>query len=481
MMMNKNNITLLIVLFSVVCCHGNPSVDNNNVPPFPKRENVQAPLMKDFIGLNGHFHFKPELYKRTTRLVRNYHDIVWDVDAPGNKITIPLCGNGVDWTEVYAPWKENGLETDICIQLTAFSPRADDKYKKLWKGKEGWTFLYGKTFASFYGPSGNQQLCTSIEIGNEPGGNFDASLYKTIFKNMASGIREGDSKIKILTPTVHARKSDEYSQSLNDIYDDEDIIPLYDVINVHTYALLNEANETESPWDRTYPEATTTDFLRVLDETIEWRNRHTPDKEVWITEFGWDACTPDVMGNRSEWELKLNWQGCTDLQQAQYLVRSMFLFAERDLQRAYIYWFNDDNTPGTHGSSGLTRNFEPKMSFSAMEQLYHQLGDYRFSKVVQRTDEATQKPLYVYEFVHGEQTDKTIWVAWSPTGCQTNTKDNYQSVSFVASLHQLPGKVVGVESMATGQKETAAKWEQSSPETITLTISESPVYILMDK
>ncbi|GHT21035.1 hypothetical protein FACS189430_00440 [Bacteroidia bacterium] len=436
--------------------------------------------MKDFIGLNGHFHFKPELYKSTTRLVRNYHDMVWDVDAPGNKITIPLCGNGVDWRDVYGPWKKNGFETNISIQLAAFAPQNNDNYKKLWKGKEGWMFMYGKTFASFYGPSGNSRLCTSIEIGNEPGGNFESSLYKTIFKNMASGIREGDPKVKILTPTVHARKADEYSQSLNDIYDDEDIMPLYDVINVHSYAQLNEKNKTESPWDRTYPEASTTDFLRVLDETIEWRNLHTPDKEIWVTEFGWDACTPDVMKDRGEWELKLNWQGCTDLQQAQYLVRSMLVFAERDLQRAYIYWYNDDNTPSTHGASGLTRNFEPKMSFWAMEQLYHTLGDYRFSQVVQRTDNVTEKPLYVYEFVHGEQTGKKIWVAWSPTGSQTNTKDSYQPVSFETTLYSLPYEVAGVESMATGQNNNRIKWEQSAPESITLTISESPVYILMD-
>ncbi len=37
------------------------------------------PLMEDFMGLNGHFQFKPELHKQVSRLVRNYHNIKWDV------------------------------------------------------------------------------------------------------------------------------------------------------------------------------------------------------------------------------------------------------------------------------------------------------------------------------------------------------------------------------------------------------------------
>jgi hypothetical protein len=481
--MNVKKFGFPIFLSVLFCCHAVHSTEAYDVSePSPRRTDVCAPLIKDFIGVNGHFHFKPELYSRLTRLVRNYHDMIWDVDAPGGKITIPECSNGVNWKEhVYGPWKEAGYETDICLQMSGFFPRETDKYKQLWEGKEDWMFTYGKTLASFYGPSGKEQLCTSVEIGNEPGGDIDQSLYKVIFKNIASGIREGDPKIKILTPAVQTRDADEWIQNINDVYADREIIPLYDVINMHTYAVLNKNNQTESPWNRTYPEAATTDFLKIVDEMVEWRNRNTPDKEIRITEFGWDACTPDAMKERTDWFLKLNWQGTTDLQQAQYLVRSVFLFAERDIQRAYVYWFDDNDTPGVHASSGLTRHFEPKMSFRAMEQLYRILGDYAFSKVVQRTDSATGKPLYVYEFVHGEHASRKIWVAWSPTGCQTNTKEGYQPISFVVSLTQLPGKITGVKSMTTGQTDSeACSWEQPSSASVTLTVSESPVYILME-
>ncbi len=47
------------------------------------------------------------------------------------------------------------------------------------------------------------------------------------------------------------------------------------------------------------------------------------------------------MKRRGGWFLNLDWQGVTDLQQAQYLVRSFLAFAGRDVQRAYIYFYDD--------------------------------------------------------------------------------------------------------------------------------------------
>ncbi len=229
------------------------------------------PLFKDFMGINGHFHFKPDLYSQLCRLVRNYHSVRWDVENPGGDITLPICTNLVNWeTQVYAPWKEKGFETDICIQFLGLTPPERD-YESFWQGQEDWAYRYGKAMASFFGPSGEKKLCTSMEVGNEPGGRFDIPLFKTIFSNIAQGIRDGDRAMKILTPTVQAREGDDYSQDLNSIYKDEDILPLYDVINVHVYASIPESAPGKSPWNRTFPEDSATDYLKVVDETVEWR------------------------------------------------------------------------------------------------------------------------------------------------------------------------------------------------------------------
>ncbi len=439
---------------------------------------ADKPVFKDFMGINGHFTFKPELYRQVCRLVRNYHNVNWDVKQPGDAITLPACVNGVNWKDhVYGPWKKAGFETDICIQFSGFQTDVAD-YPKFWTGKEQWCYDYGKAAAVSFGPSGAEKLCTSIEIGNEPGSKFDAAIYKTIFAKMAKGIRDGDGKVKILTPAVQARKGDDYIQDLRGIYADKDILPLYDVINLHTYASVERKKPEESPWNRSYPEDPAIDYLKIIDEAVAWRDQNAADKEVWVTEFGYDACTPEAMKKRADWFLKLDWQGSTELQQAQYLVRSFMVFAERDVRRAYIYYYDDNDSASVHGASGLTRKFAPKPAFWAVKQLYETLGEYRFNRIVtKKTGE-----LFVYEFVHGSDPGRLVWMAWSPTGSRTNEKDGYKPREVKTTLSDLPALPVKVVGMATADGEAPKlAWEKAGPSAITLTIGESPTYIVMNR
>jgi hypothetical protein len=437
----------------------------------------KKPLMKDFMGINGHFKFKPELYSKNCRLVRNYHNINWDVKNPGDKATLPVCVNKVNWIKnCYGSWKKYDFETSICVSFGTFGHK-NKNYKKLWLGKDKGLYNYGYDLAKFFGPSGKHKICTSIEIGNEPGQRFDDKLYKMIFKNMAEGIRKGDKKVKIVTCTAHSRTADDYSKNLDETFNDPAIKKLYDVINIHTYAQIKRKNNSESPWNRSYPEAPDIDYLKVVDETIDWRNKNARDKEIWVTEFGYDACTADVMKQRKGWMKKLDWQGVSDLMQAQYLVRSLLVFAERDIDRAYIYFYDDSNKPGVHASAGLTRNFKPKMSYWAVKHLYETLGDYRFSKVIKKEP----KKLYVYEFINGTNAKKKIWVAWSPTGAQSNTKDNYKPRKVESNLTKLPGKPYDVVEMPIQDGPAPKiKWSQAgNKDSIKLKIGESPVYIMM--
>ena len=478
----------LIILTAGLICSGYniPESDAVSGATTPVKEQAktitQKPLMKNFIGINGHFHFKPELYSKAARLVRNYHNLNWDVKNLGDNINIPVCPNGVNWErDMYGPWKEHGFETDICIQFSGFAPPEPD-YISMWAGKENWIYQYGKTVSAYFGPSGSRKLCTSIEIGNEPGGRFNPEVFKPVFMNMAKGIRDGDPGIKILTPTVHARPGDDYSQDINSIYGDEDVLPLYDVINLHTYPIITESAPGKSPWNRTYPEDTTTDYIKVVDEAIEWRNNNAPGKEIWITEFGYDACTPEAMSKREGWALTLDWQGVTDLQQAQYIVRSFFLFAERDIQRAYIFYYNDDDESGIHASAGLTRKFQPKPSFWAVKQMLDLLGEYRFTRVVQR--EAGKKDntlLYIYEFENGSNPDKKIWAVWSPTGVESHKKDGYKGKTIPVSLKKLPGKVMDIMPMSVSESGSEEKpaWTAKN-KSVELIVSESPLYIIFE-
>jgi len=426
------------------------------------------PLLRDFIGLNGHFHFKPELYSQVCRLARNYHNMTWDVNQPGDNPTFPVCVNQVNWKDhVYGHWTRAGFEVDICAQFGGFGPE-NTGYRGLWEGKEQWAYTYGYEMARYFGPSGKERLCTSIEIGNEPGNEFDDPLFRGIFRNMAKGIRAGDPRIKILTPAVQAAPADKYSKSLQETFASPDMKALYDVINLHVYA-FKPRQEGQSPWGRSHPEDPAIDYLKTVDAAIAWRDREAADKEVWITEFGWDACTDAAMKDRTGWFLKLNWTPATDLQQAQYLVRSLICFSKRDIGRAYIYFYDDGDKASVHASSGLTRNFQPKMSFWAVKHLYETLGDYRFNRVIREV----QDGLYVYEFVHGRSANIVTWVVWSPTG-------NGREKDLI--LQGLPCRPCRVERMPVQQAVASeVAWTTPGPGEIGLQVTESPAYIMMGR
>src|SRR5690554_4544493 len=148
----KRNL-LLILLLSLIGFHTFCTQGINNGNPYYRDMGSELPLVgerplfKDFMGINGHFTFKPELYNQVCRLVRNYHDINWDVEKPGDEHHPPYAANGVNWkNDVYGYWKANGFETDICLQFSGFNADNND-YKELWKDQEQWSYTYGKALA----------------------------------------------------------------------------------------------------------------------------------------------------------------------------------------------------------------------------------------------------------------------------------------------------------------------------------------------
>jgi serine/threonine-protein kinase ATR len=408
----------------------------------------QKPLFRDFMGLNVHtVSFKPELYKPVCRLVRDYHGIDWDIGSDTSYAPrFPMSRNGVNWETLYGSWVKAGYDIDVCLMLGRTPP---DK----WKNMPRDAFAYGLSFARFFGPSGTHPLANSAEIGNEPG-NYPDAAYRTVFENMARGLRQGDPKLRIVTSAAVPGPSEKYAKSLSCVAGLES---LYDVINLHTYAFA----EQYPTWRRSYPEDPTIKYLTPVKETIAWRNAHAPGKEIWITEFGWDASTkpPPPTGDFSKW------MSSTETQQAQYLVRSFLVFSNMDVDRAYIYYFNDEDEAQLHGSSGLTRNYVPKPAFYAVAHLYHTLGDYRFSRaVVQETGK-----LCVYEYRHATNPKERIWAVWLPTGANRQEEMTLPAPNgTVYQAERMPMKAGPTESVP---------WEVQKDGKIRVQVSESPLYL----
>lgn len=406
------------------------------------------PVLGEFMGVNGHtVQFKPELYSKVCRQVRDYHSFEWDMGQDTDFIPrFPEARNRVNWDVVYGSWQQAGFQNDVCIMFNNTPP---DSWKDLPKDARA----YGFAFARAFGPSSANKLVSSMEIGNEPG-KYSDEKYRALFTAMATGAREGDPRLKILTCNMTTGKSGDYEKSVSCVVGLE---PLYDVLNTHTYAMA----DGWPTWRRTYPEDPKVGFLKSVESLIAWRNANAKGKEIWVTEFGWDASTKPKLttGDAAKWEGNVS-----DEKQAQYLVRSFLVFSAMDVQRAYLYFFNDSNEPSFHASSGITRNFEPKPSFHAVGHLYRSLGDYRFHRAVMKQE----GQVYAYEFIHRANSRERVLVAWSPTGSDRTTEVN------------LPlgiARVVRAEKMPLAAGETPRIDVVPVAKMIQITLTESPIYL----
>ena len=112
---------------------------------------AEKPLMKDFIGINGHtVGFNPELYAPVCRLVRDYHPYLWDVhDKPGAATALPMAQHidwedksgkfrswhkPVNWKELYSAWIKAGL-VDY-VMLMSYPPDLASMKKDVGEAKK---------------------------------------------------------------------------------------------------------------------------------------------------------------------------------------------------------------------------------------------------------------------------------------------------------------------------------------------------------
>jgi hypothetical protein len=363
--------------------------------------------------------------------VRDYHPVKWDLADDSSKLPEwPFAKNRVSWEKVYGSWHEAGLKISVCLMFDEMKPAE-------WKDMPRDAEAYARSFAENFGPGGKWPFVECLELGNEPG-LLDDATYRTIFEAMARGIRAGNPKMKIATCNVEAGPSDRYWKGV-DCFKGFD--SLYDVVHIHRYAIA----EGWPVWRRTYPEDTKAPFLSTIQKLIDWRNANAPDKQVWVTEFGWDSSTkkPDPKG---EWA---KWTGSTDEQQAQWNVRAYLLLAGMGVEKSFLYFFNDKDEPKLHAASGITRNYEPKPAYHAVAWMLRSLADYRFSRIVKQSPDEG----YVYEFKPEKSGEPVILAAWHPTRAQHEmtlntegmkmqraermplTRGNAETVSVTADAH----------------------------------------------
>ncbi len=215
-------------------------------------------------------------------------------------------------------------------------------------------------------------------------------------------------------------------------------------------------------------------IAEVLSQLIGIRDKYYPEKEVWITEFGWD--TNQSYATSTSAHAYAEYTGRQV--QAMWLTRTYLILSSTGIDKADMYMChggNDETSVGKYGTCGVIgyeydeNGNEVKVKKDSYYYLYtlkNTLGSYTFEEQIEAYDENVL--IYKYKTAEG----KTAYALWCKTSDGTKA-DNYQlridgnGATLVEAVY---GDVDGVET----------RLETDEYSYVSVNVSENPVYVLVD-
>ena len=306
---------------------------------------------------------------------------------------------------------------------------------KWWRGREG-----------YFTPFEFAAMCSADYDGHE------GALGKNI------GLKNADSSLKMVMGGL-AEINLHYLNGMRlwSDYNRKNGLPA-DVLNVHHYS-NNGGGQSGKATHAISPEE---DHLKEkLQALVNWRNTYYPEKEVWLSEFGYDCNPKSAQGMPAI-------KGFTAEQvQGMWLVRSFLEIMASGIDRAAVFMFRDVNAsnPNKYNSSGLTaekyNQHEPKTSYFMLAQFKYILGEYAFEKEL----DVKKEDVKFYQFRSGENKAFVLW-------CSTSTG---ATQSFKLKLDSDKNYMV-YRLSAQGLQSAGVPLELSKG-SATLHLSEIPVFI----
>ena len=337
-----------------------------------------------------------------------------------------------------------------------------------------------------------------IEMGNEPDGSWNSihrylSAYQLAAATSAAydghcstmvspstggyhlGGKNGDASVKLALAGVSGI-SNEYITAI--CYwmkaNREDGKVAFDAFNVHNYmtGLLELPNGSScsvgiSPEDAKIEE--------TLSQLIAIRDKYYPEKEVWITEFGWD--TNQSYSTSTSAHAYGEYTGRQV--QAMWLTRAYLIFSACGIDKADMYMCEDggieETSIGKYGTCGViayeynengSKVEVKKDSYYYLYTLKNTLGSYTFDSKIEAYDENVM--IYKYKTADG----KTAFAVWCKTSDGTKV-ENYQlgiGASSATLVENVYGDIDGAKTNIIAD----------SYGYVSVNVSENPIYIVVD-
>ena len=453
--------------------------ENNNIEKIISKLSIDQK-----IGMNGHIDVPQDILEAGS-VVREYHNFGWSITD--NKQMFFQRFSWWDFDNYYKTLSDKGITILPCIQMgeqAVFNRNRNEKpvikgddttdpysYKIHSNYLFNYAARYGSTVVdeSRLNLDPNDTVKTGLgyikyyEDWNEPDKTWqgpDAQFNSTELAAMLSadydghegklgnnyGIKQADPNSKLVMggmaggSTMVTWLNEMKAWALINRTDKK--LPL-DVINYHQYAGIHS------------PENST--FVEDAKKIINWRDTNAQDKEIWITEFGWDTNLGSTKHAAPSEDAQRDW-----------IIREYLIGDRIGLDRMTVYDALNDgpaNDTTQYSTSGLATKVSEgtvkKSSWYGVNTLKYTMKGYKLSEVIKEDNQ-----IYIYKYSNG---DSICYVLWSPTENNTIINDYVLNVGNYknATLTKLKNKEeLGVTS--------SLDINQNS---VIVDVSESPIFI----
>jgi hypothetical protein len=241
-----------------------------------------------------------------------------------------------------------------------------------------------------------------------------------------------------------------------------------DVLNVHYYSFGPSAAGTANPQPALSPEADhVTTRMKVVSA---YRDANLPDKELWLTEFGYDTDPQSVLhapalGSNS-----------AEVVQGQWIIRYYLAVMAAGFDRAFLF-VSRDSCSGTDtacatqfdtsGVAGVKGAETPKTSYYFIATFRSRLATFAWNGPL-----TSSNPGVMIGTLKDSASSKGAYVVWSPTSNATVVSNFSLPVTGATTASQ----VALVDQQMNGTETTLA----ITGGAVTLDVSETPTIVLVD-
>lgn len=241
----------------------------------------------------------------------------------------------------------------------------------------------------------------------------------------------------------------------------------FDVLNFHMYA--SDHTNAYSPENEEYG------FEPAFSRLMSWRDRNLPGYPVWITEFGWDTYLGP--GNQHSYTY------APEAVQANYLVRSMFLFMHLGLEKAFMFMATDSDSEGLiqYASSGFLTDkesgYQKKASWYFLATMQKLIGDYQYDTTLSwREGNPELFHIRMRNFDHPSQ---QVHIFWCRTPESANDDGAEFSYSFQLRDEEQAHEMIRLKDGLVGG-DTLSYAGASTGGRVTLEVSETPFLLFTE-